>query len=247
MNKNGRIIFGALTIVLLLVSYTQCVLEYKPAPNTKSSTSTSSTSSTQNQNTSNTVPLPTPIVNEEIPDPGGDDTEMTNPVALEQVEVGVKNFEQINETMAMLTGVDPNTTAIRNTYNTIVVQLPTENDIKSFIAANQVAISKLAAEYCDRLVESGTLRSNVYPNFNFGATGTGAFSQANRDHIINRSMDVFWGPSMDAPARVASQAELQSLMTDLIAGENLSQTVNVRKIVKGVCTAVLASVNIILL
>ncbi|GAB4012677.1 MAG: hypothetical protein Fur0010_08770 [Bdellovibrio sp.] len=244
MHKNVRLISGALTIVFLLLTYTQCVLEYKPAPN-KKPTSTTSTQETQ----SNSVPnnLPTPIVVEDIPDPGGDDTVMTNPIALERVDLGVKNFEQINETMSTLTGVDPNLTAIKNAYSSVTVQLPTENDIKSFLAANQVAITKLAAEYCDRLIESSTLRAVVYPGFNFGTTGTAAFTQANRDYIVIRSMDHFWGPTMDAPARAASQAELQSLLTDLINGENLSSTTNVRKIVKGVCTAVLASANTILL
>lgn len=237
MKANGRMIASALTVILMLVSYTQCVLEYKPAPNKKTSTTTEQQS--QSNTTNN---LPDPIVVEETPDPGGDTSSSTNPVVLEQVQVGVKNFEQINETMASLTGVNPTSNSIKNTFQTLEVQLPTENDVKSFLAANQVAVTKLAAEYCNSLLDSTSLRASVWPNYNFNS-----FNTTDKDFIIDRSLDHFWGASIDAPGRAASRFELQSLLNDLSVGEDTTRSANIIKITKGVCTAVLGSANTIML
>ena len=238
MKSNGKMIASALTVMLMLVSYTQCVLEYKPAPNKKP------VSSTEQQSQSNTTTnnLPDPIIVEDNPDPGEDTTTSTNPVVLEQVQVGVKNFDQINETMASLTGVDPTSNAIKNTFQTLEVQLPTDNDVKSFLAANQVAVTKLAAEYCNSLLDSTALRSSIWTNYNFNS-----FNSTDKDFIIDRSLDHFWGAGIDAAGRSASRFELQSLLNDLSVGEDTTRSSSIIRITKGVCTAVLGSASTIML
>ena len=87
-----------------------------------------------------------------------------------QSKLGVRTFSEINATMSELTGVPTSNAAVLSTYQGLIQQLPSNEDITSFVPANIIGISQLAFEYCDQLVEDDTLRSsffNVAPyNFN---------------------------------------------------------------------------------
>ena len=72
-----------------------------------------------------------------------------------QVDAGLRNYAQINATMAALTGVAANTEAVRTVFQEqLANSLPTGNDIKAFLGSHQVSVFKLAVEYCDALVAS---------------------------------------------------------------------------------------------
>lgn len=106
----------------------------------------------------------------------------------EDPEVGVKNYEQINMTMAELTGVSPADTNVARVYAEVEMQLPTDNSIRSFSSAQQIAITKLAAEYCNSLVDNTTLRTAVWPNFNFGGRPSDVLNTAGKGAIIDRTI-----------------------------------------------------------
>ncbi len=233
---NSKIRLGASigSLLVLLLSFNHCVLQPKASK-------TPADGSTTNQQQSNNSG-----------DTGSGNTDPVDPVdppniVLEEVDVGVKNFEQVLETMSVLTGVDANTNAINNTYEDLKTQLPTNNDIKTFLPAHQVAVTKLAAEYCDELVDDNNLRGSIWPGFNFGGTPTNSLNPNGRATIINQAIDKFWGlGTVSGADKNAAIVELQILMADLIVGE-ANNSATTRTVVKGVCIATLATARVTLL
>lgn len=163
---------------------------------------------------------------------------------------GIRSFEQVNETFALLTGVNPGDaaqTALRDVLAGVANQLPGSNDIKAFLAANQVGISKLATEYCDSLMNSTTLRVQAVPNFNFTAAPSAALSAASADTLYSGLMDRFWGTGLQMAAdREESKVILSDLTTALLAGENQADATVTLRIAKSVCVAVLSSASVMI-
>jgi len=241
MSTKIRLAASISSLLVLLFSFNHCVLQpkatKKPSDGSESSQSQTNTNSNTNNNNNNNNNN-----NGGDPDPGD-----PPPIVLEEVDVGVKNFEQVRETMAVLTGVNPNTNSIRNTYEDLKTQLPTNNDIKTFLPAHQVAVTKLAAEYCDELVDSSALRGGIWPGFNFGGTPTNSLDANGRATVINQTIDKFWGVgTVEVTDRNAALVELQLLISDLLLNEANNSTTT-RTVVKGVCIATLASARVTLL
>ncbi len=239
---NGlRITIAIGTLVSVLVAFNQCTIE-KKSSNKRSTASTVSAPSTATGDSSdieNDSELPDGLVMPPMNSPGADSE-------LDTIDVGVKNFEQIYLSMAAVTGVSPTTTSVQNLYREIIVQLPADNNVKSFLPANQVAITKLAAEFCEVLVETAALRSVVWPTINFGQTPTQVFNAANKTLIVNQAIDRFM-PPMDSQSRTSAVTELTKLFDELLTGENLGSSVTTRKVVKGMCISTLASAQSTLL
>jgi hypothetical protein len=161
---------------------------------------------------------------------------------------GVRNFERIRETMAALTGVDPNAAGPLATFDELRQQLPGTTDLRSFSASQQVAISKLALEFCDVLVESPGLRDAFFgsnPPFPFGSPAAAAFgSAANRDRVIDTLVDRMLGVSVaNQPSRAEVRPILDELTTTLVAGCDAATCGpdRTRNVTKALCSAVLAS------
>lgn len=241
---NGlRIAIAIGSLASILVAFNQCTIEKKST--NKRSTASTSTSEAPSTATGDSSDIET---DSELPDglvmpPMNSPTESSE---LDTIDVGVKNFEQIFLSMAAVTGVNPTTTAVQNVYREIVVQLPADNNLKSFLPANQVAITKLAAEFCEVLVETATLRVVVWPTINFGQTPTQVFNATNKTLIVNQAIDRFM-PPMSSQVRVLTVNELTKLFDELLTGENLSSSVTTRKVVKGMCISTLASAQSTLL
>ena len=84
-------------------------------------------------------------------------------------DVGLRVFDELNATMAELTGVSPQDPGVAATYATIRQSLPTVETIDTFVSAHPVAVAQLSIQYCDALVENPTARAQYFPGFNFGA------------------------------------------------------------------------------
>lgn len=165
-----------------------------------------------------------------------------NNVANIEVGVGVKNFEQIHVSMARVTGVNPVTSNIELFYKELKEQLPANNDIKSFTASQQTAIVKLATEYCDELIDDSNLRQQKFPSFNFASAASTAFSASGKAYLKSRMVEVFWGQNLNnLPDTSMLESRLETLISDLLVGENMGSSVTTRKVSKGLCITVLAS------
>ena len=107
--------------------------------------------------------------------------------------IGVRTFDEINATMAKVTGVSPEEMNVDMTFQSLRQSMPAIEAPEAFLSSHQVAIAQLAIEYCNALVEDrGTITAgNYFPGFNFGAAPATAF--ANRDALINPLIDNMMG------------------------------------------------------
>lgn len=239
------------SMLFVLTVYNQCLIDNKTNPSRKKQTTTEE---------SNRAPTNSPydndtIVNEDDPYPEPSDDVMAPPpmtppvdvveIRREQPVVGIKNFEQVFYTMASLTGVPPTNTNVVRVYDEVSTQLPTENDIKTFAPSNHVGVLKLAAEFCDLMIENGTYRSAAYPGFNFNQTPTQVLNTAGREMVVQQSIDHFFGLGVLSPEEQGMiRGEFQGLITTLLANTNLNQSATTRMVVKGLCVASLGSVHL---
>ena len=192
------------------------------------------------------ITAPTP------PTPSAED--FGDPVPL----LGVRSFARVNASMAAVTGVDPMTPAVDAVYDQLVQQLPSTNDLRSFVSANQVGIAKLGIEYCDEIVEdsaTGGLRETFFDSaasFGWTSAPAAAFaSPTDVDMITDPILDKIIGAGlrgdvMGSPARDQAETALDQLVTALLGScggtdEPVCDDVFTRSIVKGLCTAAVAS------
>lgn len=171
-------------------------------------------------------------------------------VARTITSVGVKNFEEIYQTMSVLTGIDPaDEGSIRNTYSDLSSQLPTDDSVKSYLTANQVAVIKLGAEFCERLFSASKYYNDFFPRFNIGMGPRDLLNGNNKQVMAQDFIAKFWGENTQPDALVmTTESEMSALITELAAGmENSTNASNTRTIAKGVCTAMISSAPVVLL
>lgn len=228
------------TLAIVLVAFNQCVVK-KPTNTKKSKSSSASTAAAPETSKEDAGDIES---ENELPD-GLVMPPINAPVTeseMDAIDVGVKNFEQILTSMSEATGVSVSDGGIQNLYKELSVQLPGDNNIKSFLPANQVAITKLAAEFCEKMLESQDLRAVVWPTINFGQSPTTVFTATNKQLIINQAITRFL-PPMEAGQTTLAYNELSKLFDELLTGENLTSSVTTKKVVKGMCISTLASAH----
>ena len=170
-------------------------------------------------------------------------------VDLMLADVGMKSFNQINATMAVVTGVAKSTPAIVTEFEKVKAQLPTTNTAASFAAANQGSITKLAITYCDVAIANATIRAALIPTFNFAPASLAVgFTAPMKDLVIQNLTEKFWGAELAlnpdlASAKLVLNPLIDKMVTNGLSVNNVNQSVTVRtqNIVKAVCAAVLAS------
>jgi|GEM_PF-2856226 len=224
-----------LLMSLLLLTFNHCNIELAKQTNSKSR----KVSSENTQALAN----PAPGVSTEVPivEGGGDEPDpVVEEIVIQEVNVGVKSFEELNASMSVLTGIP--TAQVENTYNSIVTQLPTSNDVKSFLGVHQVSIMKLAAEYCHRLVDDATQRAIIWPTTNFGENAVTALFGAKRQAIIDNAIINFWRADNAKLATMTMEKnELNAMVDELLVGMATNNSTTTRNVIKGMCTSILSS------
>ena len=159
-----------------------------------------------------------------------------------QADVGVRNFAEINASMAAATTVPANTAAVKATYDKILQQLPAVERIDGFLASNQTAVTQLAISYCNSLVETPARASAFFPGLDLNSPPSTAFAQANRHLIIDPLLDRLIGSNLTSQPDVpAVTAELNALMNRLTTCGGACPSDRTRTVVKASCAAVLGS------
>jgi hypothetical protein len=158
----------------------------------------------------------------------------------------MRDFLKINTTMASLTGVDPTTPGVQDTYLELQQALPSTFDLRSFVSSHQVGIAKLSLEYCDQLVETPALRTAFFGSgFDFDADAVAAFgSAAQRDLALNPLVDRMIGTNLaNQPTRAETRPLLDTMIDDLTAGctATTCPATRTRTVMKAACAAVLGS------
>jgi hypothetical protein len=172
---------------------------------------------------------------------------------------GVKNFEQIYDSMRQLTGLlsygdgqEPLRT-VRLNYLSLKSGLPKANALNALLPTQMLNISNLANTFCSQVITNAATRAALLANSGFldsnsafpTMTASTLFSTKNTRGIPNNIAlanffaEKFWGSSVDTDAaRASAESELATLVSDLAS--NTSET-SVSNVVIATCTTALSS------
>ena len=155
-------------------------------------------------------------------------------------DIGIKTFDEISASMSAVTGMPTSHPDVLDTFTTIRQQLPSVADVEGFLSSQQMAVTQLAIEYCNALVEDTSQRAIFFPAFNFLAVPAVALDSAGRDALLDPLLDsVLCINLISQPDRNLVRAELDTLAVNLAAsGGDVERT---ETIVKATCAAVLGS------
>src|SRR5262249_44212331 len=64
-----------------------------------------------------------------------------------QSDIGVRTFEQLNQSMSLITGVPTTNSGVRSTYLQVQQQLPPVPNMQAFLASHQTGVAQLAIKY----------------------------------------------------------------------------------------------------
>ncbi len=164
-----------------------------------------------------------------------------------QSRIALRSFAEINATMSVLTDVASTQGDVQTTYTTIMQQLPVDNGIEGFLASHQIAVSQLAIEYCNALIEDTSLRISYFPGFDFTTTASIAFDNpTKRDQLIDPLITRINGDNLITQADPAEiKDELNSLISRLTECATITTTCDdsarTLAVAKSSCAALLAS------
>jgi len=157
-------------------------------------------------------------------------------------DVGLRVFDELNATMAELTGVSPQDPGVAATYATIRQSLPTVETIDTFVSAHPVAVAQLSIQYCNALIENPTARAQYFPGFNFSAAPSTAFAPAGRtivlDSLVGRMLRTNVATEPDA---AGVRSDLDDLITRLSSCGGSCAADRTETVVKASCAALLGS------
>jgi hypothetical protein len=157
-------------------------------------------------------------------------------------DVGLRVFDELNATMAELTGISPQDPAVAATYATIKQALPTVETIDTFVSAHPVAVAQLSIQYCNALVENPTARAQYFPGFDFAAAPATAFAPAGRaivlDALVGRMLRTNVATEPDA---AGVRSDLDGLITKLSSCGGSCAADRTKTVVKASCAALLGS------
>ncbi len=137
-------------------------------------------------------------------------------------DIGVRTFDAVNASLAELTGVPTSSTAVSNvtgktvgeTFKQVRRALPAVADFSAFQSAHLMAATQLTAAYCDALMQDDTLRTDLFPGFDFsrpvgdvGIDWRGAVATP----LVDRAIKTGLTASAD---RIAIIDEIELLITD---------------------------------
>ncbi|MEJ2619526.1 MAG: LamG domain-containing protein [Candidatus Thiodiazotropha sp.] len=164
--------------------------------------------------------------------------------------IGLRTFDEINATMAALTGVSQTLEAVQTTYTTIKQQLPSAEDINGFLSSHQVAVSQLAIEYCSAMVDDTTLRSSFFPGFNFNANANDIATSTWQSQVVTPLIVNFMGEDLATqPDPAMVESELMSLLTGSVGLARCSGQCaadRTEKATKAACASLLGSAVVLL-
>lgn len=161
----------------------------------------------------------------------------------EAPEIGIRTFDEINQTLSRVTGVSAQNAAVAQTFATVRLQLPSKTNVEGFLSAHQIGVSQMAIEYCNSLVDDVSLRSTIFPAFNFAEPANTAFdTAAERDALFDPLLARIVAMNLQTqPAPANTRAELTALAGRLTACGSSCPSDRTETTAKGLCAALVGS------
>ncbi len=156
-----------------------------------------------------------------------------------QSDIGVRTFEQLNQSMSRITGVPTTNSGVRSTYLQVQQQLPPVPSIEAFLASHQTGVAQLAIKYCSVMVDNASMRAAFFPGLNVGTSPAAQFADAaGKDLLIVPLLQKAVGANVASqPADGEIRTEL-GLLIDRLANKPGASSANVAK---AACAAALGS------
>ena len=170
-------------------------------------------------------------------------------------DYGMREFAELNASMAKITGIPASNPEVAATYALVEQQLPTVNNIQSFLGANQIGIAQLAISYCDALVQSNQA-SSYFAGLDFTQPPATAF--ADTTPLINPLLVNGIGVNL---ATQPASADVTTELNNLISGSSVyagllncsasdptcvATPARTKTIAKAACAAVLGSASLLI-
>lgn len=137
-------------------------------------------------------------------------------------DIAIRTFDAINQSFAEVTGVanaqsDPAGLA----FSQLKSQLPTVSAFNAYLASHQMAVTQLAAVYCDSLVQTPALTTALFPGFVFNRSSSGIAAAEWRTGIVQPLIERTLNTGLYAvdPAMTAI-ANIEDEIVDLITNSN---------------------------
>ena len=96
----------------------------------------------------------------------------SDPASPVSSDIGVRTFDEINATIAEITGIPTTNPTVETLYGDYIQQLPTVESIDAFLPSHQMAIAQLALTSCSELVDNNP---GYFSGFSFAQTSRTAF------------------------------------------------------------------------
>lgn len=191
-----------------------------------------------------------------------DPTQPADPADAKAVsDIGVRTFDEINATIAKITGIAITNAAVNTVFQQYEQQLPTVETIDAFLASHQMAIAQLALTSCSERVEADKALSSgarfLFKDVNFNEASGSAFSDATKrgyviDPVLQAVLSINLGSQPDSGdiSNLLGATTPQTLDTgvgtytydSLITQMNTTSTTGrTAQIVKAVCASVVGS------
>ncbi|MFT5450886.1 MAG: hypothetical protein ACI9N9_000366 [Enterobacterales bacterium] len=164
-------------------------------------------------------------------------------------DLGLKTFERIHASLSIITGVSMAQVDVSSTYQAVRQGLPALTDINTFVSAQQMAVTQLAIEYCNALVNDTVLRQDFFPGFDFSSTVNDAFITGDRSLITSPLYDKTMNTNLvNQPTSNEVETELSNLMDRLIGCNATDSCSSDRSeiVVKAVCAAAIGNAGMLI-
>lgn len=150
--------------------------------------------------------------------------------------IGVKHFAQINAALSAITGVPVSNPSVNALYNTLQQSLPPTNDLGSFLASHQTAISGLADQYCNVAVNNNT--AAVFPGLVLSSSAGSYFSSASNRNLV---IDPLVARAIGTGVNPTLEANVRTELNNLILQQSALAGASTASIAQATCTALLGS------
>ncbi len=154
-------------------------------------------------------------------------------------DIGVRTFEQLNQSMSRITGVATTNSGVRSTYLQVQQQLPPVASIEAFLASHQTGVAQLAIKYCSVMVDNPATRLAFFPALDIATAPAVQFADANgKDILATPLLQKVVGANLASqPSDAAVRNELHALIGKLAAKPGASSAT----VAKAACAAALGS------
>ncbi|MCG8667926.1 MAG: LamG domain-containing protein [Pseudomonadales bacterium] len=182
---------------------------------------------------------------------------VSNPLADESSDFGVRTFDEVNASMSEMTGIPTTNASVVSVYSDVKTQLPTTEVAESFLAAHQIAVAQMAITYCSELVDLEVTQSSgdrrFFTAFNFNDVPATAFADSSaRDNVYDPLINMTVGTNLAAQPTTADVKANFDTLLDGYSGTGESRSglldcgsdcdaTRTQTIVKSLCAASIGS------